>query len=157
MKYVKSVLCAVILYSVIVPGGWCQQKHTGIGISLGEPTGFSGKMWWSDTMAFDCGVAWSFAEDPSIHIHGDVLWHNWHVLDDAFEVDDNGRLPLYYGVGGRLKAGEDTRLGVRFVIGATYIFAYAPFDIFLEIAPIMDIAPETELQLNAALGTRFWF
>ena len=90
----------------------------------------------------------------------DAVMHrcaNWNILDDAFEVDDSARFPLYYGIGGRLKAGEDSRAGIRFVIGASYIFEYAPFDIFGEIAPIMDFAPKTELQINIVIGSRFWF
>ena len=65
--------------------------------------------------------------------------------------------PSTIGIGGRLKAGDDTRLGLRFVVGASYIFEYAPFDIFLEIVPVMDVVPKTELDMNASFGGGFWF
>ena len=158
LKRIKLVIGIFILFTILSTPAWCQEKDTGIGIILGEPTGFSGKIWWNEDMAFDGGVAWSFTGDPHLHIHGDVLWHNWNVLKDTFEVDDSsGSLPLYYGIGGILKVGDDAKLGMRFVLGTAYIFENAPFDIFFEIAPIMDVAPETELRLNAAVGSRFWF
>jgi hypothetical protein len=147
----------IILFYLFSASAWCGEKNTGIGVIIGEPTGFSGKVWWNNSVAFDGGVAWSFVNHPSFHIHSDVLWHNWKVLDDAFEVDDSARFPLYFGIGGRIKAGDDTRVGIRFVVGGSYIFEYSPFDIFCEIVPIMDFAPETELSFNAAFGARFWF
>jgi len=136
---------------------FCAGRNTGIGVILGEPTGFSTKVWLNDSMAIDGAVAWSFVGDPDLHLHGDVIWHNWQVLDDAFEVDDSAKFPLYYGIGGRLKTGGEATAGIRFVIGGSYVFQYSPFDIFIEIVPIMDFAPETELSFNAATGFRFWF
>ena len=133
------------------------EKDTGIGFMVGEPTGLSAKKWLGEDTAIDAGLAWAFSDEPDLHIHADMLWHNWQVLDDSFEVDDSGRFPLYYGVGARFKAGDDVRLGARFVLGASYIFTYAPFDIFGEIAPILDLAPGTEVRINVAVGCRFRF
>ena len=153
----EFVIITFVLTAIISTQALCQEKNYGIGIMLGEPSGFTGKMWRDQNIAFDCGAAWSFTNDAGFNIHGDMLWHNWRFLDDAFEVDDSARLPLYYGIGGRLKAGDDTRLGLRFVVGASYIFEHAPFDIFLEIVPVMDVVPETELDMNGSFGGRFWF
>ena len=154
----RLTLSIITLLTILSAPAWCQAKHTGIGIILGEPTGFSWKMWLDGSMAYDAGIAWSFAGEPRIHVHGDVLWHNFNVLQNTFDIDEsNGWLPLYYGIGGILKVGNDARLGARFVLGTTYVFKNAPFDIFLEVAPVMDVIPETELRLNAAVGSRFWF
>ena len=153
----ESVITAFILTAILSTSAMCQEKDIGIGVILGEPTGISGKMWWDENIAFDGGLAWSLVDDTCLNIHADMLWHNWDVLVDAFEVEDSGKLPLYYGIGGRLRAGDDTKLGARFVIGASYIFEHAPFDIFLEIVPIMNIVPKTEVDINASLGGRFWF
>ena len=152
-----SVIWCAVLAALFAGQGWCGERDYGIGIMAGEPTGLSGKMWVNDEMAFDGGMAWSFTDDASFHIHGDMLFHDWRILDDMFEVDDTGRLPLYYGIGGRVKAADDTRIGLRFVVGAAFEFNYAPFDVFAEVVPIMDLVPETELGFNAAFGGRFWF
>jgi hypothetical protein len=48
-------------------------------------------------------------------------------------------------------------LGVRGTIGLDYFVEEAPFDIFIEAAPIMDLTPSTELQFNGGIGFRFFF
>jgi hypothetical protein len=37
------------------------------------------------------------------------------------------------------------------------MFADAPVDIFLELVPILDLAPETDFDLGGGIGARFWF
>ena len=152
-----TLILLIVFFALSAGSAGAQEKSIGFGFMIGEPTGLSGKVWWDDTMAFDGGVAWSFSNDAELSIHGDAIWHNWRVLMDAFEITRNIQLPLYYGIGGRFTAGDDTRLGIRFVIGTSMIFENAPFDLFLEAAPIMDIAPETVLRAHAAVGVRFWF
>lgn len=133
-----------------------EEGDAGLGIILGEPTGLTGKLWLGTDSAVSGAVAWSFADNTRLHVHADWLRHNWVVLKRAFDVQQ-GELPLYYGIGSRLRFDDDARVGVRFVIGVDYIFEQAPFDIFFEIAPVMDIIPETSLNGNAALGARIWF
>ncbi len=128
----------------------------GLGIMLGEPTGISLKHWLTGSTAIDGGMAWSFADETKLHLHGDWIMHNFTVLTDELGID-SGSLPLYYGIGGRLKFDDDTKAGIRFVLGVSYIFETAPFDLFFEVAPIMDLAPETELAGNVSVGARFWF
>ena len=124
-----------------------------VGMVLGEPTGFSGKVWTTLNSAFDVGVAWSFGKGGHIHLHGDYLIHAF----DFFSVE-TGDMPLYFGVGGRVRLEEkDSRVGLRIVVGTEYVFREAPVSIFLEIVPIMDILPETESNLNAGFGVRYIF
>jgi hypothetical protein len=71
----------------------------------------------------------------------------------------DGRLPLYYGIGGRLVLrgdGEDLGLGARVPLGAGYIFEEAPVELFLEVVPVLELAPDTDLDMDAALGARIY-
>ena len=69
-----------------------------------------------------------------------------------------GSLPFYYGIGGRIRFDEeDSRIGARIPLGLDYLFEGSRFDLFLELVPILDLAPETELNLNAGLGARYFF
>lgn len=150
---------AAVLLALAISGATvatARDYDTGLGIIAGEPTGFTIKHMLSADHAIDGAIAWSYANDAHFHIHSDHLWHNWNVLRKAFGITE-GAMPLYYGVGGRMKFGDDTNVGVRFPIGMAYLFDEGPFDIFFEIAPIMDFAPETELNLNGAIGMRYWF
>ena len=126
----------------------------GIGIIVGEPTGVGIKTHLNSGNALAFGLAWSLDEDNELHVHGDYLYHRY----DLIEVDE-GEMPLYFGIGGRIKINDpgDDNVGVRFPVGLAYIFEDAPFDIFLEIVPILDLAPDTDFDLNGAIGARFWF
>jgi len=124
-----------------------------LGVILGEPTGLSAKYWMSQVNALDFGAAWSFEEDGNFHLHCDYLFHNYGV----FEVD-KGSLPLYFGVGGRVRFEEhDSRVGLRIVLGIEYLVETYPMSVFFEVAPIVDIAPETEASLNGGFGIRYVF
>jgi hypothetical protein len=128
----------------------------GIGVILGEPTGLSLKHWLDDEQAIDAAAAWSFSGRNSFQFHADYLFHRYDLLDSVGASDE---FPVYYGVGGRLKAKDDDDhvvFGVRIPLGITYLFAEAPFDIFAEVVPVLDLAPDVDVHLNAAIGFRFY-
>jgi hypothetical protein len=149
-----QLITTVLTFVILSSGHLLSQGHgTGVGIIIGEPTGISIKGWLSSKSALDAGLAWSFTHEASIHVHADYLIHSFDVFDRP-----NG-LNLYYGIGGRIKVGNDekARIGMRMVGGLDYMFRTAPFDLFLEIAPILDFVPETKLNANAGFGARFFF
>ena len=57
----------------------------------------------------------------------------------------------------RLKFSIDVTLGVRVPLGLAYIFSDEPIDIFLEIVPILDLLPQTDFTISAAIGGRYFF
>lgn len=148
----RQVLGTTLLLLVLTTPAFAQRANTGLGIVLGEPTGLSFKTWTGGASAIDAALAWSFEGEDSFHFHIDWLRHDFGVVDV-----EKGALPFYYGIGGRLKAEDDTRLGARGVFGFAYLFQNAPFDIFLEVAPILDLVPDSDFLWNGALGTRFFF
>jgi hypothetical protein len=124
-----------------------------VGILLGEPTGLSAKLWTTGNTAFDLGIAWSFGDGGHFHLHGDYLIHNF----DFFDVD-TGSLPIYVGIGGRVRIeDEDSRVGLRVALGLEYILENSPFGFFFEVAPIVDFLPETEADVNGGIGVRYIF
>ena len=132
-----------------------QNNDLGLGVIIGEPTGPCFKYWLGSKSAIDGAVAWSFDRHGSLHIHADYLLHYFSFIDV-----DKGRFPFYYGLGGRIKFGhndDDDRLGVRIPIGLEYLFEGAPPGIFIELVPILDLVPETEIEYNAAIGVRYYF
>ncbi len=135
-----------------------QSQGFGLGVIIGEPTGLSAKLWQTRSTALDFGAAWSFVDDAAFHLHMDLLVHRFDVIHV-----DRGKLPLYYGLGGRVKfsdhnnGNQDAHFGIRFPVGLDYLFAREPLDIFFEFVPILDVAPKTDVSLNASLGFRYWF
>lgn len=51
----------------------------------------------------------------------------------------------------------DTAFGIRIPLGITHLFAEAPFDLFAEIVPLVDLTPDVDLDLNVAVGLRYYF
>lgn len=129
-----------------------QDKGFGLGIILGEPTGLSLKNWVGSKTALDFAVAWSFVNSDSLHLHADYLIHNFGL----FKVK-KGTLILYYGIGGRVKTEKKSRVGVRIPIGINYILEKAPLDIFLELAPLFDLIPNTDFGITGGIGIRYYF
>lgn len=151
-------LTVVILLVVVMLCGHAvaEDKGFGLGVILGEPTGLNGKFWLTETIAIDGAAAWSFADDEGVQLHADVLYHKFDLL----KVKE-GKLPIYFGVGARIKFvvddDDDNRFGIRVPVGIDYIFAKAPLDIFFELVPIIDLAPSTKFAFNGAVGIRYYF
>jgi hypothetical protein len=85
-------------------------------------------------------------------MQADYVWHSF----DVFPVS-KGELPLYFGIGGRAILKNDPVLGVRIPVGLAYMFESAPLDIFMEVAPILNVIPSTDFDAGGGLGMRFWF
>jgi len=132
--------------------GHAQQKGTfGLGFIIGNPTGISMKFWTKETDAVEVAVGWKKKETG---LHLDYLWHNFDLLPVK-----NGRFPVFYGlgIGAKLKKDEDNEMGIRAIVGLEYLFSTVPLDFFLEIAPVLQLTPESKVKGEAALGFRFFF
>jgi len=151
MKQFFSFIALLILISTFSLKA--QEHGFGLGIMIGEPTGFSAKYWLDDSKALDFGLAYSlFHSKSSISLHCDYVLHNYNL------IKSNYKLPVYYGVGGRIHSNsEKTYLGARGVVGLLYIDNKYPIDAFIEIAPVFNLLPETSLNLDFALGARYYF
>jgi hypothetical protein len=152
-KRVIMVVFAVLIAIVAAAG---PVGALGLGVILGEPTGLSFKQWIVGGNAIGGAAAWSFEDESAFHVHVDYLYHRPGPAQ--IDAEDEGRLLWYFGIGGRLKAEEDdSRIGVRVPLGVDYVFSGAPLDIFLEVAPLLDLAPGTDFRLHGGFGIRYYF
>jgi hypothetical protein len=140
---------AIMLFSGVARS---QDKDFGLGIILGEPIGISAKKWLDDKSALDGAVAWSLVTPSSFHFHADYLYHDFNL----FNVN-KGKLPLYFGIGFRIRIGNEDRIGIRIPVGICYIFEQSPLDTFFELGPVLDLTPATKLRLTASVGIRYFF
>lgn len=142
----------ILLFLFIASAGLAQaqsQGGTGLGIIIGNPTGISLKVWPGGNMAFDAAAAWSFSGKGYLQVHGDFLFHNYNLLDPQF--------PVYYGVGAVVGISSDIVLGARVPVGITHLFSGAPLDVFLEVVPRLNLIPNTNFNVDAAIGVRYYF
>lgn len=123
-----------------------------LGAIAGEPTGLSAKMSLPGGGAVDAALAWSFSGEDKLSVHADRLWYREGVFSPK-----QGSLPLYYGLGARVKLEDKSLVGARFPVGLQYYFKDVKFTVFAEVAPILDLLPDTELRLSAAAGFRIVF
>lgn len=150
----KTRLVLISVFFVLLSvSSYSQTRGFGLGVMVGEPTGLSAKYWISGQNALDFGLGYSFVRKGRLHFHMDYLFHHQNI----FRSTEN--FALYYGPGFRLKTveGDDARLAFRFGVGLVWLPRNAPIDVFVEVAPLLDIIPATDFGVNAALGLRFFF
>jgi len=146
-KLVLFIISGLFMLNV-----FAQDNGFGIGIIIGEPTGLTAKYWITDKTAVDGGLAWSLINEGALHVHADFLIHSFNLIHVS-----KGQLPLYLGLGARIKLASDTRFGARIPLGINYHFGSAPLDVFFEVVPILDLIPATDFDINAAIGMRYFF
>lgn len=153
----KDFLKISLLLALIFGGGsfinnsYAQSRpgNTELGVILGEPTGISIQAWQSGSTAIDGAVAWSFGRHDHVHVHADYLKHN------PLDVNQ-GSLTFYYGIGARAILADDARFGARIPIGLHYIIPDTRLALFVEVAPLFDLIPETDFDMNGGIGIRFF-
>ncbi len=147
----NTSLVAGLILVVLTTGAMA--GNVGLGFMVGEPTGVSLKVWSGSRTAIDAAAGWSLGEGDWIYVHGDYLWHRYE-----FDVDE-GSLPFYFGIGARVLVheGHDSRVGIRVPLGLDYLFANHQWDIFIEVAPVIDLAPDTDFDVSGGLGARYYF
>jgi len=150
-------------------------RKFGLGFMLGDPTGFSGKVWVGPTNAIDFGLGfYSYGwgnrcyDDANGHhcnsyssydIISDYLWQSNIVRGSA-------QLDWHLGLGGKLSGsnywdnnhgGHGWNAGPRGSIGLDLMFQNPSFlEIFFEVAPVFYLFDPVFL-VDAAVGVRFYF
>lgn len=149
----KRTFCMVAMIVLATYAADAQGRGFGLGVILGEPTGISAKGWVSPRGAIDAGLAWSMRREGFLHAHMDYLWHFKDIVNTEQQV-----IP-YIGVGGRIFGNNNGSAvaGVRIAGGISWLPVDTPLDVFLEIAPIVDLTPETQTSVNGGVGIRFYF
>ena len=77
--------------------------------------------------------------------------HSFSRREDGLEV----LVPSIYN--GEWHTGHSVDLAVRFPVGLDYLFDGAPVDVFFELAPTLDLVPDTWFEVDFGLGGRYWF
>ena len=67
--------------------------------------------------------------------------------------------PLYFGGGVRIidREEKDNKFGIRIPAGIECWLQNESFRIFAEIVPILELAPDTELNFEFGVGIRYFF
>lgn len=153
MKKLLILFVFVILTSCIFP----QYSGYGLGLRIGEPTGFTGKFWINDrnALSFNLGFALVTSHEQ-LNLSADYLYHNYDLIDIP---ENRNSVPFFYGFGVRIitRQSRETMFGARGVAGVAWYLKNVPVDIFIELAPVFNLFPSTALDLDAGIGARYYF
>ena len=138
-----------IIFNLLAGFAWAENYS--VGLILGTPLAVTGQYKLDETHAVDAGFGWAVATYPGNKIYADYLWLLPQHLD------------IYVGVGGSITAiqsGDDkgrVAIAPRAPLGIKYILAESPTEIFGEIAPMLNISPDSNLAFDIGLGIRYLF
>lgn len=133
-------------------------KRFGVGIIAGDPTGLSAKGYVTERFAIDGIFSWSFVDEAFIII-GDLTY-------DFLDIPINSSkfsLPFYAGAGMKIgfdqkgKNDGETLVGVRVPVGVALQWTNYPIEVFFEVAPGIELSPESEFDVTGGIGVRFYF
>jgi hypothetical protein len=123
------------------------------------PVGLSLKSWINERQAVTGATSFLVGDDEFDSplsfwiLEGNYLFHNFQTV-----TVENGDLGLYVGGGAQFMINEasDNDLAFRAPLGINYIFEDAPADVFVEIAPTLQITDPTLLRFDGAIGFRYF-
>ncbi|MBB5021946.1 hypothetical protein [Desulfurispira natronophila] len=147
----RYFLAAVLFAFLLTLPATAQAGRMAAGFSFGETTGLSFKYWQDNQRAIDMAAGWGSDEWD---IKADYLFHE----PEIFRVD-HGQVFLYYGMGfyAQGKDDKDDIAGARVPFGVEYFLPGMPLSFFGDVAPAMDLSPETSFGTQAHLGMRYIF
>jgi len=139
-------------------------QNFGLGIMLGEVTGLTTNYFVKPNHSFDGGLSLDSDEDLEIY-----LTHLWHYPNSLVFADEIS-LGWYWGLGPKLiineENGKDLRkfdddsddilIGPRAVIGLNHTFD-PPVEIFGQLSSTLYVIEDTDLDIDASIGARFYF
>jgi len=142
-------ICLLVRTALLHPPDGCCTTPAGVGLMVGDPTGITAKFRFNTVNAMDLGIG---LDDFSIH--ADYLWHDWNLFPQSPQT----RLAAYYGFGAGLKDRKhDSILMARALGGVSLFFTSQPVELFIELAPLLKLTGGGGLDLDAAIGARYYF
>lgn len=155
----KKVLC-ILSFALSTAWGSFASADNGLGLILGSPTGFSGRIGVGSNNSIDFGIAHFRDSYSGLYLHGTYLRDRAHLLQPS---GSRSPIEVYYGLGFRFididsgRYEDDVALGPRASIGLLYNFYNPNLEIFGELSATIDIIPRTDVDLDGGIGIRIRF
>ena len=140
------------LAQTIAPGS------IGLGVAIGAPAGFCGKIKLADQQALQFSTGSSLGVMGSVSVSGDFIKH----LPPLTAEDDPYIVTPYLGVGGSINALSYMGVSMVYVgprgVGGVVVFPKdLPVDFFVEMAPTLFLFESLTWSVGGSLGARYYF
>ena len=147
----KRILFSLLLVLLITSVCFSQSRGLGLGLVFGDPTGFNGKAWMSQSGAFQFGVGMpSLSNSSGTAFNAEYIWHS-HV------IRSQERFPIFYGLGGIIgTGGGHTAIGARGILGIAWWPHNTPIDVFFQMTPTLFFDP-SNFEFDFGIGARYFF
>jgi len=123
----------------------------GAGVVLGVPFGVTAKYALDGRYAVQSHAGVS---DGDFTMNADFLRNFNEILPRKVK---GTRMPLYAGLGLKIKSERETFAGIRFVGGISMFHSSQRYEFFAEVAPVLRLAPNEGGAFDGAFGMRRWF
>ncbi len=154
----RFLFVAGIVGLVLTPtASWARKNagDQGYGLMLGNPSGLSGKFWFSDRVALDGAFGIARGE---VDAHLSFLYHDFDTFQRmGIRTPANTDTALYFGLGPRILFEDDEEFGIRIPVGVTFFPHRTAWEIFAEIAPVIRLTPDSGFNGDFAIGARYYF
>ena len=155
-----TLLTTALAQTPVEPPEFSQERlggPLGLGVSVGVPTGLSGRLWIGDWSAVQFGAGGQLGVLNSV-----VGTADYCVILRPFEVPENDyAVPLHIGGGFKFDAqfpqGASTILmGPRAVFGASLLVPDLPIDFHAELAPSFLFYETLGWSIDGQIGVRYY-
>lgn len=133
-----------------------QNEGIAVGAQLFSPTGITAKATISETAAITGVLGFNFNEfNNIINLQANLILNG---NSDSFNVE-SGVLRPYYGVGVNFLFSEnsDTGIGFRIPLGMEYSLQDQPVELYMDIAPTVNVETSSAFFLSSSMGLRYFF
>ena len=126
-----------------------KRNEFGLGLILGEPSGVNAQFYWAERSSLSFTAAWSV--------------HDWLFISADYEIlnrlgDSPPEWHWFYGLGGYLGTPHNSQglIGARIPLGIKYRIPDSVVDVWGEVVPALQLAPDTQGEIQGGVGVTFW-
>jgi hypothetical protein len=129
----------------------------GAGVSMGTPTGFTGRLWFSRDSALQFSAGGNLGQRGSLTASMDYIVAREHMA----EAEGNYFITTYVGAGVGydsefLDGNKSLAFGPRLVGGASVTLPTLPIDIFIQVSPTVFVVDSLSWSMGGQIGAHYY-
>ena len=151
----RTLLLFPVLLALCATSAKSQTEGFALGAQLFSPTGITAKATLSKNAAITGLIGFNINEfNNTISLQTNLILNG---NKDSFNIE-SGFLRSYYGIGVNFifQENSDAGIGFRVPLGIQYELQDQPLEIYMDIAPTINIEPNSAFFLSSSMGFRYF-